>query len=52
MAAGKGKVTGIDEARVAHVEHMAQPATDADRRVQAIYAAVSQLLPPELVVKP
>ena len=40
------------EYRASQIEHMAQPATDADRRVQAIYAAVSQLLPPELVVKP
>ena len=40
------------EYRASQIEHMAPPATDSDRRVQAIYAAVERLLPPALVVKP
>ena len=41
-----------NEYRASEIEHVDPPYADADRRVQAVYAAVGRLLPPELVLKP
>ena len=41
-----------DDYRASQIEHTAQPTTDADRHIRAIYAAVNRLLPPALIVKP
>jgi hypothetical protein len=41
-----------NEYRASAIEHVDPPERDADRSVQRIYAAVSHLLPANLVVKP
>lgn len=40
------------EYRASQIEHVEQPETDADRQVKEVYAAVSRLLPPDLLLKP
>lgn len=40
------------EYRASQIEHMEQPETEADRQVQDVYAIVSRLLPPRLLLKP
>lgn len=41
-----------NEYRASQIEHVAQPESEADRQVQDVYAAVSRLLPPSLLLKP
>lgn len=41
-----------DEYRASELEHLEQPETEADRQIKEVYAAVSGVLPPELLVKP
>ncbi|HSQ28206.1 MAG TPA: hypothetical protein VLN49_00015 [Gemmatimonadaceae bacterium] len=41
-----------DEYRASELEHLEQPETEVDRQIKEVYAAVSRVLPPELVVKP
>ena len=38
--------------RASAIEHVARPESDADRTVQAVFAALNQLLSPELRLKP
>jgi hypothetical protein len=40
------------EYRASEIEHLERPETAADRQIKDVYAAVSAVLPPELVVKP
>jgi len=40
------------EYRASAIEHVERPSTEADRQVRAVYAAVTSILPPELVLKP
>jgi len=41
-----------NEYRASQIEHVEQAESDADRQIQAVYAAVSRLLPPGLLLKP
>jgi hypothetical protein len=41
-----------NEYRASQIEHVEQPESDADRQIQAVYAAVGRLLPPRLLLKP
>lgn len=41
-----------DEYTASQIEHVEHPEGDADRRMQAVYAAVNRILPPALVLKP
>jgi hypothetical protein len=38
--------------RASELEHLEQPETEVDRQIKEVYAAVSRVLPPELLVKP
>ena len=40
------------EYRASQIAHVEQPETEADRQIEEVYAAVSRLLPPELLLKP
>ena len=40
------------EYRASQIEHVEPPETEADRQIKEVYAAVSRLLPPELLLKP
>jgi len=40
------------EYRASQIEHMDRPETEADRQVEAVYAAINGVLPPELQLKP
>ena len=40
------------EYRASEIEHLEHPETEADRQIREIYAAVTGILPPELLVKP
>lgn len=40
------------EYRASQIEHLERPETEADRQVQAVYAAIAGVLPPERLVKP
>jgi hypothetical protein len=41
-----------NEYRASEIEHLERPETAADRQIRDVYAAMSAVLPPELVVKP
>ncbi|HTJ23501.1 MAG TPA: hypothetical protein VL383_13950 [Gemmatimonadaceae bacterium] len=41
-----------DEYRASELEHLEQPEMEVDRQIKEVYAAVSRVLPPELLVKP
>lgn len=41
-----------DDYRASVIEHVEPPETDADRQIKDVYAAVSRVLPPELLLKP